>query len=127
MSAFNETIKQYRINKRLTLRDFCSQVGLDASNWSKVERGINLPPGDIETLERIANFLGLSKEEKSDLFDLAAAARKEIPVDLVDDKILLEALPAFFRAARGHQLSPDKIQEFAQDVLKLNKRDDKGN
>ena len=127
MPAFNETIKQYRINKRLTLRDFCSQVGLDASNWSKVERGINLPPGDIETLERVANFLGLSKDEKTDLFDLAATARKEIPVDLTDNKILLEALPVFFRAARGHQLSPEKIREFAQDVLKLNKRDDKDN
>lgn len=95
MPVFDETIKQYRINRRLTLRDFCSQVGLDASNWSKVERGINLPPGDIETLERIASFLSLAKEEKTDLFDLAATARMEIPADLTDDKILLEALPAF--------------------------------
>lgn len=126
MSAFNETIKQLRINQRLTLRDFCSQVGLDASNWSKVERGINPPPGDIETLEKIANFLGLAKEEKTDLFDLAATARREIPADLADDEILLKVLPAFFRAARGHQLSPDKVQEFSQDILKLNKRDEKG-
>jgi len=127
MSAFNKTIKQYRINKRLTLRDFCSQIGLDASNWSKVERGINPPPGDIDTLERIARFLELQKEQKNDLFDLAATARKELPVDLADDAILLKALPAFFRAARGHQLTPEKIQEFAQDVLRLNKRDDTGN
>jgi transcriptional regulator with XRE-family HTH domain len=127
MATFSEKIKQLRIEKRLTLRDFCSKVGLDASNWSKVERGINPPPGDLDTLERIGQFLDLQKEQKTDLFDLAATARKELPVDLADDAILLEALPAFFRAARGHQLTPEKIQEFAQEVLKLNKPDDKGN
>jgi len=126
MSAFSETIKQLRIANRLTLRDFCSKVGLDASNWSKVERGVNPPPGDIATLERIANCLGLAKDKKTDLFDLAAASRKEIPADLAENAILLKALPAFFRAARGHKLTPEKIQEFAQEVLKLNKRDDKG-
>ena len=33
---FNETIKGLQLQKRLTLRDFCAQSGLDPSNWSKV-------------------------------------------------------------------------------------------
>ena len=54
---FTETIKSLRLERRLTLRDFCERVGLDPSNWSKVERGGNPPPGDVGVLERLAAFL----------------------------------------------------------------------
>ena len=57
---FSDTVKALRLEKRLTLRDFCEQASLDPSNWSKVERGINPPPGDVKTLERLAAFFRLT-------------------------------------------------------------------
>ena len=85
---FNETVKTLRIQKRLTLRDFCEKVRVDPSNWSKVERGVNPPPGDIVFLERLAEFFGLAGAKKADFMDEAALQRRELPPDLADNVIL---------------------------------------
>ncbi len=120
---FYETVKALRIEKRLTLRDFCEQVGLDPSNWSKVERGVNPPPGDVGLLEKLADFFGLTGEAKLGFLDAAAMQRKEIPADVADNVILQKALPAFFRAARGHELTEAELKSFAEDIKKLHTPD----
>jgi transcriptional regulator with XRE-family HTH domain len=120
---FTDTIKSLRLQKRLTLRDFCEQIGLDASNWSKVERGINPPPGDVGLLERLADFFELSGNEKLAFIDSAALQRREIPPDVADNALLQRALPAFFRAARGHELTEAELAAFAEDIRKLHTPD----
>ena len=120
---FSDTVKSLRLEKRLTLRDFCEQAGLDPSNWSKVERGINPPPGDAETLERLGAFFGIVGDEKLAFMDAAAVQRREIPLDVADNVILQKALPAFFRAARGHELSETELKSLAADIRKLHTRD----
>ena len=120
---FTETIKSLRLQKRLTLRDFCAQVGLDPSNWSTVERGVNPPPGDIGLLERLADFFELAGPEKLAFMDEAALQRREIPLDVADNLILQKALPAFFRAARGHELTEAELTSLADDIRKLHTRD----
>lgn len=120
---FNETVKKLRIEKRLTLRDFCAAVGLDPSNWSKVERGINPPPGDIKMLEKLAAFFGLEGADKLSFIDEAALQRNEIPSDIAGNAILQSALPAFFRAARGHELTPEELEKLSEDIKKLHTPD----
>lgn len=120
---FNHTVKSLRLEKRLTLRDFCEKAGLDPSNWSKVERGVNPPPGDVETLERLAAFFGLTEARKLAFMDEAALQRREIPADVADNAILQRALPAFFRAARGHELTEAELNELAGDIRKLHTPD----
>ena len=120
---FNETVKTLRLQKRLTLRDFCEQVGLDPSNWSKVERGVNPPPGDVSVLERLAEFFGLAGTAKLSFMDEAALQRREIPPDVADNVILQRALPAFFRAARDHELTEAELKSFADDIRKLHTPD----
>lgn len=122
---FNETVKSLRLKKRLTLRDFCSKNGLDPSNWSKVERGVNPPPGDVGLLERLADFFGLTGSDKLAFIDEAALQRREIPGDVAENAILQKALPAFFRAARGHELSEQELQSLAEDIRKLHTPDTK--
>lgn len=121
---FSETVKSLRLQKRLTLRDFCQQVGLDPSNWSKVERGVNPPPGDVAVLERLAGFFRLAGQEKLQFMDQAALQRREIPPDVADNVILQKALPAFFRAARGHELTQEELENFARDIRKLHTPDE---
>lgn len=120
---FSESIKSLRLQRRLTLRDFCEQVGLDPSNWSKVERGVNPPPGDIGLLERLADFFNLVGAEKLAFMDEAALQRREIPPDVADNVILQRALPAFFRAARGHELTENELASLAADIKKLHTAD----
>ena len=44
--SFGELVKNLRISQQKTLRQFCNEHGLDPSNWSKIERNVNLPPRD---------------------------------------------------------------------------------
>ena len=120
---FSDTIKTLRLERRLTLRDFCEQAGLDPSNWSKVERGINPPPGAVKTLERLAAFFGLIGARKLAFMDEAALQRNEIPADVADNAMLQKTLPAFFRAARGHELTEAEFKNLADDIRKLHTRD----
>ncbi len=122
---FSETVKSLRLQKRLTLRDFCDQAGLDPSNWSKVERGINPPPGDVGVLESLATFFGLTGADKLAFMDEAALQRGELPPDVADHALLQKTLPAFFRAARGHELTEAEMTNLAEDIRKLHTRDAK--
>jgi transcriptional regulator with XRE-family HTH domain len=122
-NMFSKTVKSLRLRKRLTLRDFCQRVGLDASNWSKVERGVNPPPGDIKVLERLADFFELTGREKLSFLDEAALQRREIPADVADNALLQRSLPAFFRAARGHELTAAELANLVQDIKKLHAPD----
>lgn len=120
---FGEWVKDLRIAKGLTLREFCAEAGVDPSNWSKVERGLNLPPGDEKTLKELADLLGLTKETRRNFFDQAALARSELPHDIASDERVLAALPAFFRAVRGGEFDEAKLREFVADVRALHSSD----
>jgi transcriptional regulator with XRE-family HTH domain len=101
---FGEHVRRRRKEMRLGLREFCLQLGFDASNWSKIERGIAPPPGERETLDRIAEALGWKAggEERRALLDLAAIDRGKLPEDILNDEKLMSTLPMFFRTFRGH-------------------------
>ena len=120
---FGAMAKTKRIAQKLTLREFCEKCGLDASNWSKVERGINPPPGEARVLERIATVLELSGTERNEFLDTAAITRREFPADLAQDVDLMKALPAFFRSARDHQLTDEELRAFGECIRKLHTRD----
>lgn len=113
---FGEKVKQLRIGKELTLRQCCANLDVDPSNWSKMERGVTPPPKDDELLNRWAIFFGLSGNNKREFIDLAALARKEIPADIASDETVIAALPAFFRAVRGHELEGERLKHFIEDL-----------
>lgn len=116
---FADLVKDLRIARELTLRQFCAEAGVDPSNWSKVERGVNPPPGDEPTLKGIAGVLKLTGEARQQFFDQAALARSELPPDIASDERVLAALPAFFRAVRGGELDETTLREFVADVRAL--------
>jgi transcriptional regulator with XRE-family HTH domain len=123
---FGPFIKQLRIEKRLTLRNFCQELGLDPSNWSKVERGINPPPRDSTALQKLADFFDLDGDERQELFDAAAVARSEIPGDLAAHDLLAAKLPAFFRSIRGTDPDDRKLRELIRELRKLHTSDQSG-
>lgn len=58
--VFGALVKSFRADARLGLREFCRRSGYDASNWSRVERGLFRPPSKRAELIRLANLLGLT-------------------------------------------------------------------
>ncbi len=120
---FGELLKDARIRNRLTLRQCSADLGVDASNWSKIERGVNPAPKDIGVLESWATFFHLGATERQAFFDAAALSRREIPQDIASDARLLQALPAFFRAVRGNEMDQAKMDQFVQDLRAVNTTD----
>lgn len=117
--------RDLRIAKGLTLRQCSERLGVDPSNWSKLERGINPAPKDIAILEEWAKFFALKGEAKQAFFDAAALSRSEIPADLASDERVMAALPAFFRAARGAELDEAQLRQFVEDMRALHRPDPK--
>ena len=115
---FAEFFKSLRIERRITLRDFCAAAAADPGNISRMERGAIIPPQDREILARYAQALNL--KEGSDewylFFDLAAADRGMIPKDLMDDAELVKQLPAFFRTLRGQRPTEKELRKIVDKI-----------
>jgi len=116
---FGALLKDIRIVKGLTLRQCCEQLGVDPSNWSKLERGITPAPKDPAILEAWADSLDLSGEARQEFLDTAALSRRELPADIASDEKVLAALPAFFRTVRGSELDEAALKQFVEDVRAL--------
>ncbi len=123
MKKFGEYIKDLRVEKEITLREFCKTVGLDPSNWSKIERGLLAPPKSKEILGQIASTLGLTENspEYNQLFDYAMI--EFIPAELAEDSQILERLPLFFRTARGEKPTEAELKELIKLIQQSNEVD----
>lgn len=108
---FGEFIKRRRISKRLTLREFCRRINIDASNWSKVERGLLPPPQDEDKLKEIAHLLDIpiNSEPWEEMIDKASIDSGLIPKDILSDKEIVDSLPMFFRTIRSDKPSPEEL------------------
>ena len=117
---FGEFIKERRIAKGISLREFCKRIEIDASNWSKVERGLLAPPQDKQKLRKIAQVLGIKfgsplwKEMK----DKANIDAGIIPEDILSDEKVLNSLPLFFRTIRSEKPTPEDLDKLINMIRK---------
>ena len=115
---FGEFVKNLRIERDIGLREFCPRLSVDASNWSKIERGILSPPQDNEKLEQIAEILDIDLH--SDLFDelkdKAAIDAGIIPKDILSDQETLRSLPLFFRTVRSEKPTSEELEKLIEKI-----------
>jgi transcriptional regulator with XRE-family HTH domain len=118
MKTFGNFVKELRLQREITLREFCRRSGQDPSNWSKVERGINSPPTSKTIIEAIAASLEIEpgKEDYKTLFDLSAISF--IPKELIEEEEILESLPLFFRTVRGDPPTEKELKELIDLIRK---------
>jgi len=107
--SFANFIRDKRIAAGLTLREFCRLAGIDASNWSKIERGLATPPQSVKILNEIASSLKIKEasQDYKEMFDLAALST--ISEELIEPQIL-EQLPFFFRTVRGEKPTEGELK-----------------
>lgn len=117
---FGKFIKERRIKKGLTLREFCKLIEVDASNWSKIERGLLAPPKSEYKLKQIAEILEIPVG--SDLWfemkDRAELDIGNIPTDIRSDKELIGHLPMFFRTIRSEKPSAEDLDNLIEMIRK---------
>jgi len=117
---FGQFIKEERLEGGMGLREFCRKLSLDASNWSKVERGVMPPPKDEAKLLEIATVLGISlgSPEWEELMDKANIDSGIIPKDLLSDSEVLSSLPMFFRTLRSEKPTPEQLDKLIEKIRK---------
>jgi len=117
---FGEFFKRKRIEKGLTLREFCRRNEFDPGNISKIERGVLPPPQSEELRTRYAEALGIKRgsDEWLSFFDYAAAEAGQVPADIQNDEELLGKLPLLFRVVRGAELSEEELKALIEQIRK---------
>jgi transcriptional regulator with XRE-family HTH domain len=115
---FGEFIKSLRIERDIGLREFCRLISTDASNWSKVERGLLAPPQDKEKLDQIAKVLKIKKRSElyNELFDKASIGAGIIPKDILSDREVLNSLPMFFRTVRSEKPTSEELGKLIKKI-----------
>lgn len=113
LKKFGELLYELRIKKEITLREMCRKVNYDPSNWSKIERGKIAPPSDKKTLELWARTLGLKKnsKESDDFIFQANISQGIIPFEIMGERELVAALPAFFRTLKNKKPNKEDIDK----------------
>jgi len=124
---FGQLVKDLRIAQKKTLRQFCQENGLDPSNWSKIERNINMPPRDEVTLAKWAKLFGLKPDTEAwkDFIYQAEISRGNIPREIMSDAKLLTQLPVFLRTVRGAELTEKQLEDFIAKVREAHTPDKK--
>lgn len=72
---FGKYIKEKRISMDITQAKAAQMYGISLSYLSGIERGLRPAPA-IDVVKRIGDALGLNKQEKTELYDLAAESKK---------------------------------------------------
>ncbi len=113
-TRFGDATRELRKQREIGLREFCIKSEEDASNWSKIERGIMEPPLDEGRFAKIADALDLAPEsaEIQNLRDLAHAHRGVIPKEALAEDEFVAMLPMFFRTLRGDKPGEAELERF---------------
>ncbi|HOZ16356.1 MAG TPA: transcriptional regulator [Candidatus Portnoybacteria bacterium] len=116
LKKFGENLKNLRIEKELSLREICKEVDYDASNWSKIERGIISPPSDEKVLSKWARVLGIKSQSKEfkEFIDSALVAQGIIPEDVLSREDAFKYLPAVFRTLRNEKPTKEEIDRLIE-------------
>lgn len=111
--SFGELLKRKRISKGISLRAFATDMGISPVYMCNIEKGRNPAPSD-ELVDKMAEALQLSNEEKVLFFDLAAktkngtAVSRDLPKYIMNRDIVRTAL----RTAKDVDATDEEWQEF---------------
>jgi transcriptional regulator with XRE-family HTH domain len=116
--TFGDLFKLKRIEKGLTLREFCRINGFDPGNVSKIERGLFQPPQSKEMLSKYAAALGIEEgsEDWLAFCDMAIISAGKIPEDIVTNEELMNALPVLFRTVRDKTLDEEGLEKLIKSI-----------
>ena len=119
---FGAFIKIIRLEKNLSLREFSRMIKEDPSNWSKIERGILKPPRSDNKLSIIAKILKITKgsEDWEKLVDYSNIDSGNIPEYIMNNKEVINFLPAFFRTIDNIKPNDKEIKKLIKKIKKIN-------
>ncbi|MGL4873463.1 MAG: helix-turn-helix domain-containing protein [Clostridium sp.] len=107
---FGEYIKEKRLEKGISLREFASRVGISPSYLSDIEKGRRNAPND-EKLKKIEKELFVIQKDIDQFYDLAGISKNYVATDLSEYIMENKEVRYFLRNTKD-----DDKDEFLEDI-----------
>lgn len=120
---FGDFIKEKRLDMDLTMKDVAEKLDISVSYLSDIEKG-RRNPFEIDKLKSIALILSLSKEDTTQLMNLAGNERDEVAPDIVDYVKEKKYVTNALRTIKDIDPSEEEWLRFIEESIK--NREDKG-
>jgi transcriptional regulator with XRE-family HTH domain len=119
-NTFGEFIKVRRLQKEIPLRAFSNRIGMDPSNYSRIEKSVDQPPSNPTRLHSIARELDIQidSDDYKEMERLADIGRGEIPRQILSNDQLVGKLPVFFRAIGQDEMNEEKLDQLIETIRK---------
>jgi transcriptional regulator with XRE-family HTH domain len=114
--AFGATLREKRLERKISLRKFAEMIGVSSTYLSQVEQDRYDPP----TVDRVKAIAKILDEDADEWIGLA----NRVPDDM--EEIVKEhpkEMPELLRAARG--LSPDQFARLQQTIKRMKAKGEK--
>lgn len=113
--SFGEFLQKKRLENEITLRKMAELIGITAPYLTDIEKDRRNPP-EIQKLDKIAEILSLTEEEKAVMFDLAGKQRNSVAPDLPDYIMKRDYVAAPLRTARDLDADEDDWLKFVEEL-----------
>jgi transcriptional regulator with XRE-family HTH domain len=114
MEKFCDFIRKLRLEREITLKQFCLDTNIAPSSWSKIERGLISAPQRIEVLERVKNVLKLNMVEYERVVELAIESQDLVNLNQQENST--DKLPIFVKSSRG-KLSLEDLKKLLELIV----------
>jgi len=116
-TSFGTYLKKVREGKNIKIRQLAKNVGKTPTYLSDIENGNNKPPGK-DLLEKIICALDIEQypDVKTNLYDLAAKERNDVPADIKEYIMKNRMLQNLIRSTKN---MPDAEQVWARLLTEL--------
>ena len=117
---FGQFIKSKRLADRreLTQKDVADRLGISLTLLSDIEKG-RRNPCNAEKIEAFCKYLGLSDDDRSRMYDLAARETGEVPAD-IDETLMYtdsgEIARRILRLTNAGVVGEDDWREFIRQI-----------
>ena len=117
---FGQFIKSKRLADRreLTQKDVADRLGSSLTLLSDIEKG-RRNPCNAEKIEAFCEYLGLSEDDRSRMYDLAARETGEVPAD-IDETLMYtdsgEIARRILRLTNAGVVGEDDWREFIRQI-----------
>ena len=118
MATFGETIKQWRLDLRLGLRESSKQIGISATYLSRLENNKENPP-QADKLIQIAKVYGKTDDE---IFSLADRVPPDIEETYKKNEVYKKKLPELMRTIAQQDLSRTEWDQFIKETKNRRKQ-----
>lgn len=114
---FGAFLSEKREERDITLREFARQLGVSAPFLSDVEKNRSAPLIP-ERLEKAAQILHLSSDEKSEMYDIVGRQRDSVAPDLPEYIKGRDYVSVALRTARDLNAGEKEWQQFIEELKK---------